>query len=101
MAVATLDAGAVAAVDSTGQASEILDLPVHLSDALWRVDSAALSPADRRAAHAGDDQPAGRLDRRDRRRLDAPQRIAQVHGEVTDVLGLAGRVDRRDRLRCQ
>ena len=43
---AALDAGAVAAVDSTGQAGEILDLPVHLRDALWRVDSAGLQPGE-------------------------------------------------------
>jgi glucose/mannose-6-phosphate isomerase len=41
-----LDAVAVAAVDSTGQAAEILDLPAHLRDALWRVDSAGIAPAD-------------------------------------------------------
>jgi glucose/mannose-6-phosphate isomerase len=41
-----LDRDAVAAVDSTGQAAEILDLHVHLSDALWRVDSAAIAPLD-------------------------------------------------------
>jgi glucose/mannose-6-phosphate isomerase len=41
-----LDAAAVAAVDSTGQAAEILDLPAHLRDALWRVDSAGIAPAD-------------------------------------------------------
>jgi glucose/mannose-6-phosphate isomerase len=42
---AALTAEAVAAVDSTAQAAEILDLPTHLRDALWRVDSAALRPA--------------------------------------------------------
>ncbi len=42
--MAALDAAAVAAVDPTGQAAEILDLPVHLRDALWRVDSAGLRP---------------------------------------------------------
>jgi glucose/mannose-6-phosphate isomerase len=41
-----LDREAVAAVDSTGQAAEILDLPAHLRDALWRVDSAGIPPAD-------------------------------------------------------
>jgi glucose/mannose-6-phosphate isomerase len=46
MAGATLDAAAVAAVDSTGQAAEILDLPTHLRDALWRVDSAGIAPVD-------------------------------------------------------
>jgi glucose/mannose-6-phosphate isomerase len=43
---ASLDREAVAAVDSTGQAAEILDLPSHLRDALWRVDSAGIPPAD-------------------------------------------------------
>ncbi len=37
-----LDAAAVAAVDSGRQAAEILDLGVHLRDALWRVESAGL-----------------------------------------------------------
>jgi glucose/mannose-6-phosphate isomerase len=40
----TLDTSAVAAVDSTGQTAEVLDLSVHLLDALWRVESAALRP---------------------------------------------------------
>ena len=44
--MAALDAQAVAAVDSTGQAAEILDLPTHLRDALWRVDSAGVSSLD-------------------------------------------------------
>jgi glucose/mannose-6-phosphate isomerase len=39
-----LDRAAVAACDPTGQAAEILDLPTHLRDALWRVQSAALAP---------------------------------------------------------
>jgi glucose/mannose-6-phosphate isomerase len=34
----------VAAVDSTNQVDEILGLPDHLRDALWRVDSAAIAP---------------------------------------------------------
>jgi glucose/mannose-6-phosphate isomerase len=42
----SLDRAAVAAVDSTGQAAEILDLPEHLQDALWRVESAAIAPLD-------------------------------------------------------
>jgi glucose/mannose-6-phosphate isomerase len=46
MSSAPLNAEAVAAVDSTGQAAEILDLPTHLRDALWRVDSAGIPPAD-------------------------------------------------------
>jgi glucose/mannose-6-phosphate isomerase len=37
----------VAAVDSTGQAAEILDMPAHLRDAPWRVDSARIAPAER------------------------------------------------------
>jgi glucose/mannose-6-phosphate isomerase len=36
----------IAAVDSTGQAAEIVDLATHLRDALWRVDSAGIVPAD-------------------------------------------------------
>jgi glucose/mannose-6-phosphate isomerase len=43
---AALDRAAVAAVDSTGQAADILDLPTHLRDALWRVESAGLAPVD-------------------------------------------------------
>jgi len=41
-----LNAEGVAVVDSTGQAAEILDLPTHLRDALWRVDSAGIAPVD-------------------------------------------------------
>jgi glucose/mannose-6-phosphate isomerase len=41
-----LDAEAVAAVDSTGQAAEIVALPAHLRDALERVHSAGLAPVD-------------------------------------------------------
>ena len=44
--VPTLDRPAVAAVDSTGQAAEIIDLHAHLRDALWRFDSAGIVPAD-------------------------------------------------------
>ena len=40
-----LDRDAVAAVDSTGQAADILALSDHLLDALWRVEAAALQPA--------------------------------------------------------
>jgi glucose/mannose-6-phosphate isomerase len=39
-----LDPVTVADCDTTGQAQEILDLPAHLRDALWRVESAALKP---------------------------------------------------------
>ena len=46
MAAGALDAAAVAAVDSTGQAAEMLGLAEHLRDALWRVDSAAIAPAE-------------------------------------------------------
>ena len=45
-----LDAAACSAVDSTGQFAETLDLGMHLEDALWRVDSAAIAPVD---AHGG------------------------------------------------
>jgi glucose/mannose-6-phosphate isomerase len=41
-----LDRAAVAAVDSTDQAAEIVALGEHLEDALWRVESAAIVPAD-------------------------------------------------------
>ena len=41
-----LDREAVAAVDSTGQAGEMLRLAEHLRDALWRVDSAAIAPGE-------------------------------------------------------
>jgi glucose/mannose-6-phosphate isomerase len=37
---------AIAAVDPTGQMSDVLGLPEHLRDALWRVESANLSPQD-------------------------------------------------------
>jgi len=46
MSTQPLDAEAVAAVDSTGQAAEIVALPAHLRDALGRVDSAGLAPVD-------------------------------------------------------
>jgi len=46
MGGAPLDRRAVAAVDSTGQAAEITSLGEHLSDALWRVDSAGIAPVD-------------------------------------------------------
>jgi glucose/mannose-6-phosphate isomerase len=42
---APLDRAAVAAVDVTAQAGEITDLGIHLRDALWRVDSANLTPS--------------------------------------------------------
>jgi glucose/mannose-6-phosphate isomerase len=36
----------VAAVDPTNQLAEVLDLPMHLRDALWRVESAGAAPVD-------------------------------------------------------
>jgi glucose/mannose-6-phosphate isomerase len=61
----SLDREAVAAVDSTGQAAEMLDLPVHLTDALWRVDSAGIVPVDARGglivAGMGGSAVGGRL----------------------------------------
>jgi glucose/mannose-6-phosphate isomerase len=44
--MASLDRSAVAAVDPTGQAAEIAGIGDQLRDALWRVDSAAIAPAD-------------------------------------------------------
>jgi glucose/mannose-6-phosphate isomerase len=44
--MAVLDRAAVAAVDSTNQIDEILDLHIHLLDALWRVDSAGIKGCD-------------------------------------------------------
>jgi glucose/mannose-6-phosphate isomerase len=41
-----LSADAIAAVDSTGQLADVLGLPEHLRDALWRVESANLTPTD-------------------------------------------------------
>jgi glucose/mannose-6-phosphate isomerase len=45
-ASAELSADAIAAVDSTGQLADVLGLPEHLRDALWRVESANLRPVD-------------------------------------------------------
>jgi glucose/mannose-6-phosphate isomerase len=45
-ASAVLDRATVARFDSTSQLGEVLDLPLHLRDALWRVDSAGLGPMD-------------------------------------------------------
>jgi glucose/mannose-6-phosphate isomerase len=41
-----LDRDGIAAVDSTGQIADVLALPEHLRDALWRVESAGLAPVD-------------------------------------------------------
>ena len=42
----TLDRDSIAAVDSTGQMDEVLGLPEHLEDALWRVESSGARPVD-------------------------------------------------------
>jgi glucose/mannose-6-phosphate isomerase len=42
----SLSREAIAAVDSTGQLLDVLGIPEHLRDALWRVESANLSPGD-------------------------------------------------------
>jgi glucose/mannose-6-phosphate isomerase len=44
--MAALDPDGIAAADPTGQAGDILALPAHLRDALFRVESAGLEPAD-------------------------------------------------------
>lgn len=46
MGAEALDAAATAAVDSTSQFAEALDLGIHLRDALWRVDSAGIAPSE-------------------------------------------------------
>jgi glucose/mannose-6-phosphate isomerase len=47
-ATADLSVEAVAAVDTTGQLGDIVSLPEHLRDALWRFDSAAPQAVDAR-----------------------------------------------------
>ena len=44
--VAELSRAAIAELDPTGQLADVMDLPEHLRDALWRVESAALTPHD-------------------------------------------------------
>jgi glucose/mannose-6-phosphate isomerase len=44
--VSDLSAAAVSALDATKQAADILGMPEHLRDALWRVESAGLEPHD-------------------------------------------------------
>ncbi|CAA9486531.1 MAG: hypothetical protein AVDCRST_MAG65-1766 [uncultured Solirubrobacteraceae bacterium] len=46
MASSVLDKTAIRAVDSTSQFSETLDLSTHLLDALWRIESAGIAPAE-------------------------------------------------------
>src|SRR5918998_1890240 len=41
MAAEALDRGAIAQVDATGLIDDVLAIPEHLRDALWRVESAA------------------------------------------------------------
>ena len=45
-AAAALDREAIARIDGSGLLGDILDLPAHLEDAHWRVESAALRPHD-------------------------------------------------------
>jgi glucose/mannose-6-phosphate isomerase len=45
-ATSDLTTEAIAAVDTRGQLQDILMMPEHLRDALWRVQSAGLEPAD-------------------------------------------------------
>ena len=52
--------------------------------------------ADRRPAHAGDDEAPGGVDRLEHRRLHAPERVAELGGEVEDVRDQVRRVDRGD-----
>jgi glucose/mannose-6-phosphate isomerase len=44
--VGELSRDAIAQVDRSGQLDDVLSLPEHLRDALWRVDSARLEPQD-------------------------------------------------------
>src|SRR4051812_36754044 len=44
--MSSLTREAIAAVDSTGQIDEVLELSEHLTDALWRVDSSGARPFD-------------------------------------------------------
>ena len=55
---------AIAAVDSTGQIDEVLELSEHLRDALWRVDSSGARPVD--APGGADRRRHGRVGRRAR-----------------------------------
>ena len=44
--IGALDPAAIEAVDASGQITDVLDLPNHLRDALWRVETAGLKPRD-------------------------------------------------------
>ncbi len=46
MTPADLSPDAIASADPTGQFAEVLTLPEHLRDALWRVESAAIAPVE-------------------------------------------------------
>ena len=43
--MSSLDAAAVAAVDTSGLAGDILAMPEHIEDAMWRAESAMLTPS--------------------------------------------------------
>ncbi len=45
-AIQGLDVAAISAVDASDQLADVLDLPEHLRDGLWRVESAGLSEHD-------------------------------------------------------
>lgn len=66
-ATESLDAAAIAAVDASDQLADILDLPEHLRDGLWRVESAELvehdSPGGLVVAGMGGSGVAGALAR--------------------------------------
>lgn len=47
--MSSLDAAAVGAVDRSDLLADILAMPDHISDALWRVQSAAIEPAEARS----------------------------------------------------
>ena len=106
--MATLDRAAVAAVDSTNQVDEILDLPDHLRDALWRVDSAAIAPSDAPGgiivagmggSAVGGRLAAGAIGSRLRRPLVVARRLRAAGlgraGDARAVLELLGRRPRR------
>ena len=59
-----------------------------------RQDARGQPAADRGAAHPGDEQPAGRVDRGDRGRVEPPQRVAQVQAEIERLGQLPRAVDR-------
>lgn len=46
MAVVPLTWEAIAALDASAQLADVLAMPEHLGDALWRVESAAIEPVD-------------------------------------------------------